>query len=151
MCLTINWYSQPVKVDDTLDYINYSFAIIFLIEACLKIFALGPRNYFFDKGNFFDFLIVFFSIVSSIFSLLFKVDFGASTTFIRALRISRIFQFVSLARQIKILFETFIVTIPSLTNIGGLLLLFLYIYSVLGVFLFADVRLQEYLDIHANF
>jgi Ion transport protein len=43
------------------------------------------------------------------------------------------------------------VTIPALTNIGGLLVLFLYIYSVLGVFVFAEVKLQSYLDIHANF
>lgn len=42
-------------------------------------------------------------------------------------------------------------TIPALTNIGGLLLLFLYIYSVLGVFLFAEVQLQNTLKIHANF
>jgi hypothetical protein len=43
------------------------------------------------------------------------------------------------------------VVIPALTNIGGLLLLFLYIFSVLGVFLFAGVKLQENLDVHANF
>lgn len=74
-----------------LDNINYSFASVFLIEACLKLFALGPKHYFSDKGNAFDFTIVFFSIISSIISLEFRVDFGASTTFIRALRISRIF------------------------------------------------------------
>jgi len=49
------------------------------------------------------------------------------------------------------MFETFLVTIPALTNIGGLLLLFLYIFSVLGVFLFAEVQLQSNLDVHANF
>jgi len=47
--------------------------------------------------------------------------------------------------------ETLYVTIPALTNIGGLLLLFLYIFSVLGVFLFAEVQLQTNLEIHANF
>lgn len=44
-----------------------------------------------------------------------------------------------------------IVVIPALTNIGGLLLLFLYIFSVLGVFIFAGVKLQDNLDVHANF
>jgi hypothetical protein len=129
-----------------LDYVNYAFAVIFFLEALVKLVAHGHRYYFSDKANCFDFVIVIFSIFSSIFSLMFRVDFGASATFIRALRISRVFQFVSLARQIKILFETMVVTFPSLTNIGGLLLLFLYIYSVLGVFIFAEVQLQENLD-----
>jgi hypothetical protein len=35
-------------VDDILDYINYSFAIIFTIESILKLFALGCRAYFRD-------------------------------------------------------------------------------------------------------
>jgi hypothetical protein len=46
--LAITWYSQPVFVDDILDYINYSFAIIFTIESILKLFALGCRAYFRD-------------------------------------------------------------------------------------------------------
>lgn len=96
-------------------------------------------------------MIVIASIISSIFSIKMKVDFGSSATFIRALRTARFFTYISFTRQIKTLFETLVVTLPALTNIGGLLLLFLYIYSVLGVFLFADVKLQSDLDIHANF
>ena len=38
------------------------------------------------------------------------------------------------------MFNTFIVTLPALANVGGLLLLLLYLYSVLGVYLFADVK-----------
>lgn len=40
--LTINWYSQPVSVDDTLDYINYIFATIFAFDCIFKIVGLGP-------------------------------------------------------------------------------------------------------------
>lgn len=69
------------------------------------------------------------------------------------MRISRIFKFdfIKKKKAVKVIFETVLVTIPALTNIGGLLLLFLYIFSVLGVFLFADVQLQDSLDEHANF
>jgi hypothetical protein len=80
-----------------------------------------------------------------------ELDFGASTTFIRALRMSRIFKFVQKSKQIKVIFETLVVTIPAITNIGALLLLLLYMFSVLGVFLFAEVQLQDNLDDHANF
>jgi hypothetical protein len=124
-----------------LDYINYGFAVIFALEAILKIISFGFKAYVRDRGNIFDFLIVILTIVTSIISITMELDFGASTTFIRALRMSRIFKFIQKSKQIKVIFETLIVTIPAITNIGGLLLLLLYMFSVLGVFLFADVQL----------
>jgi hypothetical protein len=124
-----------------LDYINYGFAVIFALEAILKIISFGFKAYVRDRGNIFDFLIVILTIVTSIISITMELDFGASTTFIRALRMSRIFKFIQKSKQIKVIFETLIVTIPAITNIGGLLLLLLYIFSILGVFLFADVQL----------
>jgi hypothetical protein len=124
-----------------LDYINYGFAVIFALEAILKIISFGFKAYVRDRGNIFDFLIVILTIVTSIISITMELDFGASTTFIRALRMSRIFKFIQKSKQIKVIFETLIVTIPAITNIGGLLLLLLYMFSILGVFLFADVQL----------
>ena len=125
--------------------------MIFAFEAILKLISFGFKAYFRESGNIFDFVIVILTIVSSVISITMKLDFGASTTFIRALRMSRIFKFVQKSKQIKVIFETLIVTIPAITNIGGLLLLLLYMFSVLGVFLFAEVQLQDYLDHHANF
>jgi len=151
--LAINWYSQPKEVDEFLSYLNYFFASIFTLEAILKLIAFGFIGYFRDTGNIFDFVIVLTTIASTILSFVLSFDFGASTTFIRAMRISRIFKFdfIKKRKAVKVIIETVIVTIPALTNIGGLLLLFLYIFSVLGVFLFADVQLQNDLDEHANF
>jgi len=77
-----------------LDYINYSFALIFTLESILKLFALGCRAYFRDSGNAFDFAIVVTSIISTSVSLLIHADFGASTTFIRAMRMSRVFKYI---------------------------------------------------------
>lgn len=149
--LAINWYDQTKYVDDLLDYINYGFAIIFAVEAILKLIAFGARTYFRDSGNIFDSIIVITSIISSVISLTFDVDFGSSTTFIRALRISRVLKFISKAKSIRVIIDTFTYTLPALTNIGGLLVLFLYIFAILGVFLFAEVKLQQNLEFHANF
>jgi hypothetical protein len=38
-----------------------------------------------------------------------------------------------------------------MVNIGSLLLLIIFIYAILGVYLFADVKLNGELDQHANF
>lgn len=39
------------------------FFVIFVAEAVLKIIALGPRKYFSDNWNIFDFIIVLFAIL----------------------------------------------------------------------------------------
>ena len=92
--LAINWYDQSKYVDDILDYINYGFAVFFTFEAIFKLIAFGARTYFRDSGNIFDLVIVVTSIISSVISLTMQLDFGASTTFIRALRISRVLKFI---------------------------------------------------------
>ena len=47
--------------------------------------------------------------------------------------------------------NTFIVTLPSLGSIGGLLALLIFIYAVLGVQLFALVKITEPLNDIMNF
>lgn len=42
-------------------------------------------------------------------------------------------------------------TLPALVNVGGLLLLLMYLYSVLGVFLFANVKKNDALNEVLNF
>ena len=76
---------------------------------------------------------------------------GASTTLIRSFRIGRVLRLISKASFLKKIFLTFIVTMPSLANVGFLLVLLLYIFSILGMFLFSEVKLQNNLDRHANF
>ncbi len=46
---------------------------------------------------------------------------------------------------------TFFVTLPAMVNIGGLLFLIILIYAVLGMYLFANVKLNGGLTENANF
>lgn len=47
--------------------------------------------------------------------------------------------------------EALIVSLPSLINVGTLLLLVFFIYSVLGVFLFKSVTKGDVIDEYNNF
>ena len=62
-------------------------------------------------------------------------------TIIRTFRILRILKVIQKLKELKIILETFIRTIPALFNVGALWLLFLFIFAVLGVNLFASVKL----------
>ena len=55
------------------------------------------------------------------------------------------------AKVLRMIIDTFIITIPSFINMGGLLFLILFIYAVLGVQLFAPIKLNGLIDRRANF
>lgn len=88
----------------------------------------------------FDFLIV----ISAWFGIVVKythgLDVGPVTTIIRSFRIARILKIIKRYSHLRKIFNTFVVAVPALVNVGGLLFLFLYLYAVLGVFLFSAVK-----------
>eukprot|EP00347_Sterkiella_histriomuscorum_P013361 403365010 len=150
LILTLKWYQQPASLDYATDIINYIFTAIFAMEAVIKITALG-RSYFRDGWNIFDFVIVMGSFLSVFLTAFTSLSLGGATTIIRAFRISRVFRLVKKAQSLRLVFNTFLVTLPALANVGGLLLLLLYLYSVLGVFLFADVKRNGVMNDVINF
>jgi len=113
--------------------------MIFTFEAIIKIFALD-KNYFKDNWNIFDFIVVILSILSVIITSLSSLKVGAATTIVRSFRIARIFRLVKKAKSLRVVFNSFIYTLPALANVGGLLLLLLYLYSIIGVILFGTVK-----------
>lgn len=42
---------------------TYAFVLFYLLEACLKMFGLGPRRYFSSGWNLFDFSVTAVSLV----------------------------------------------------------------------------------------
>jgi hypothetical protein len=49
------------------------------------------------------------------------------------------------------IFNTFVITLHSLVNIGGLLVLIIYMYSVLGMYLFGGVKRNGIINDYINF
>ena len=83
--------------------------------------------------------------------VLFQIDIGSATTIIRSFRIARVLKLIKTAKNLQQIFQTFILAIPELANVGALLILFLFLFAVLGVSLFAEVKNQETMNRHANF
>ena len=70
---------------------------------------------------------------------------------IRILRITRLLKLVKSLHGLQQLIETLIFSLPSLLNVGALLLLIFFIYAILGVFLFKDIYNGEIIDSYINF
>ena len=65
---------------------------------------------------------------------------STTTSVVRSLRIGRMFKLFRNLKKLQIIFSTFLNTLSSLLNVGGLLILIMYIYAVIGISLFADVK-----------
>ena len=109
------------------------------------------RRFFKDGWNNFDLMIQIITLISIILSITTSYQLGTQTTIIRSFRIGRIFKLFRRNKSLKAIFQTFLVTLPAICNVGSLLLLIMFIYAILGIFLFADVKLNGELNENSNF
>jgi hypothetical protein len=145
LVLMLSWYDQNSKFQSALEYMNYGFAAIFTVEFIIKYTGFGNR-YFRDTWNIFDTVIVALTLLSIILEWSNALDLGAQTTIIRSFRIARVFYMFKRNRALKSTFMTFLVTIPSMMNIGSMVALLILMYSVMGVYLFSEVKVNGVLD-----
>lgn len=84
-------------------------------------------------------------------SILTDSNFSTTASLVRAFRIMRIFRLIRASKNLKVLIDTIAYIIPSLANLGALILLLLFIYALLGMNLFSQVMYQDELGPNANF
>lgn len=115
----------------------------------MKITALYPRYYFADSWNTFDCIIVFLSIFGLILQAQ-NLEF-INPTVLRVLRIGRLFRIVKTQKGLRRLFYTMITSLPSLVDVGALLMLIFFVYGVAGMDLFSGLQYGDHINKHANF
>jgi hypothetical protein len=133
-----------------LNSLNLVFSLVFIFEAGVKIYATR-WNYFGDEWNRFDFFSVVLTVVSLLLELTKTASLGGVLGTIRLLRIARLFRLVRFLRGLNQVFTAFFVSLPKLMNVLTLLVLLLFLFSVLGMHLFAKTMFFGQLDEHANF
>ena len=148
--LATSWYGMDESIIKVLEVLNQIFTAIYSVEMFIKLIALG-KAYFHDGWNVFDFMIVLSAWAGIVLFRVFNVNIGSVTTVIRSFRIARVLKLIKTAKNLQQIFQTFILAIPELMNVGALLVLFLFLFSVLGVNLFAEVKIQDNMDRNANF
>ena len=138
-------YQQSDTWTVALEGVSIGCSAVFIFEATVKLLAMGPRLYFAERWNQFD----FFCVVMSIIGFAFGTGGGASV--LRVLRLARLFRLVRRLKGLRMLFNTVIISMPGIINIGGLLFLLCFVYAVLGMHLFGKVKFGETHNEHANF
>nr|XP_036870220.1 sodium channel protein type 10 subunit alpha isoform X1 [Manis javanica] len=159
--ICLNMVTMMVETDEQgeekariLSAINQFFVAVFTGECVMKMFAL--RHYYFTSGwNVFDFIVVALSIGSLVFSAILTSleKFFSPTLFrvIRLARIGRILRLIRGAKGIRTLLFALMMSLPALFNIGLLLFLVMFIYSIFGMASFAYVKWEAGIDDMFNF
>ncbi|XP_018620019.1 sodium channel protein type 4 subunit alpha B isoform X2 [Scleropages formosus] len=157
--ICLNMITMMVETDDQspeqeeiLFYINLIFIFIFTAECVLKLFAL--RQYYFSVGwNIFDFVVVILSIAGILLADLIEKYFVSPTLFrvIRLARIGRILRLIRGAKGIRTLLFALMMSLPALFNIGLLLFLIMFIFSIFGMSNFGYVKKEAGIDDMFNF
>ncbi|XP_011491046.1 sodium channel protein type 4 subunit alpha B isoform X1 [Oryzias latipes] len=157
--ICLNMVTMMVETDDqTLEkeiilyWVNLVFIVIFTTECSLKIIAL--RQHYFAVGwNIFDFVVVILSIVGLLLADIIEKYFVSPTLFrvIRLARIGRILRLIRGAKGIRTLLFALMMSLPALFNIGLLLFLVMFIFSIFGMSNFAYVKKEVMIDDIFNF
>ncbi|XP_061613084.1 sodium channel protein type 4 subunit alpha A [Phyllopteryx taeniolatus] len=144
--------NQSPEKEEFLFKVNLAFIAVFTSECVLKLFAL--RQYFFTNGwNIFDFIVVIVSIAGTMLSDLIEKYFVSPTLFrvIRLARIGRILRLIKGAKGIRTLLFALMMSLPALFNIGLLLFLIMFIFSIFAMSNFAYVKKEAGIDDIFNF
>uniref|UniRef100_A0A3B3XZ33 Sodium channel protein n=1 Tax=Poecilia mexicana TaxID=48701 RepID=A0A3B3XZ33_9TELE len=143
---------QSPEKENILYWVNLVFIVIFSTECCLKMIAL--RKHYFSVGwNIFDFVVVILSIVGLLLADIIEKYFVSPTLFrvIRLARIGRILRLIRGAKGIRTLLFALMMSLPALFNIGLLLFLIMFIFSIFGMSNFAYVKKESMIDDIFNF
>lgn len=152
----MNYNESPYTYTVVLDIINIVFVGIFTIEATLKLIAYG-FNYFKSKWNIFDFVVVIAGLIditldSQSSSPLRLLRTGPQIVRVfRIFRVSRLFRIFKFLKTLQNLMLIINHTLPAILTVMCMLLMFIFIYSVIGVLLFSDLSTGEVIDEYNNF
>ncbi|XP_036367714.1 voltage-dependent calcium channel type A subunit alpha-1 isoform X2 [Octopus sinensis] len=134
-------------------YINIAFTILFTIECVLKLLGFGLKNYFRDRWNLFDFIIVIGSIIDVVTTNVLSSASSFRTGSFRLFRAARLIKLLRQGYTIRLLLWTFLQSFKALPYVCLLIAMLFFIYAIIGMQVFGNIRLDSKTSInrHNNF
>ena len=148
-----NYYNYA----EILNIFQLCFNGILIIEAFLKIFALGYFPYIYSSWNKFEFFIMFTAAADFLIQAYFYIPlryFKMGNQLVKGLRILRVLRLVKLIKQkkgVERLIRTLIVSLPMVFNIFFLLLVVYFIFGMIGCHYFGDISEGNIINRYINF
>ena len=137
--LAMPYLGNSVEYTNVIQKLGYVFAVIYNIEAVIKIGGLR-RRYFEDNWNRMDLFIVVTNDFGILLENVVKLPITDLVVVGRVLRVSRIFKLVrGNAKGLQMLLNAINTLFFNLINIMGLLWLVIFIFAICGMNMFHGV------------
>ncbi|XP_067636401.1 voltage-dependent T-type calcium channel subunit alpha-1G isoform X1 [Eurosta solidaginis] len=144
--MAMEYYGMKDALTYTLKVFNYFFTAVFILEANMKVLALGWPLYLKDRWNQLDVGIVLLSVIGIVLEEWEEKKFSINPTIIRVmrvLRIARVLKLLKMAKGMRALLDTVMQALPQVGNLGLLFFLLFFIFAALGVELFGRLECSE--------
>ncbi|XP_011633277.1 voltage-dependent T-type calcium channel subunit alpha-1G-like isoform X3 [Pogonomyrmex barbatus] len=136
LSMGIEYHNQPEQLTVAVEISNIVFSAIFAVEMLLKVIAEGPFGYISNGFNVFDGIVVILSVVELCQAVVEERGGSSGLSVLRTFRLLRILKLVrflpNLRRQLFVMLRT----MDNVAVFFSLLVLFIFIFSILGMNLF---------------
>nr|XP_015838484.1 PREDICTED: voltage-dependent T-type calcium channel subunit alpha-1G isoform X2 [Tribolium castaneum] len=144
LSMGIEYHNQPDYLTHLVETSNVIFSAIFAVEMLLKIIADGLFGYISNGFNVFDGIIVVLSGIELFQKFLGQSHTDSGLSVLRTFRLLRILKLVrfmpNLRRQLFVMLRT----MDNVAVFFSLLILFIFIFSILGMNLFGCKFCEKY-------
>jgi len=141
---------QGTSLESSLEDVNLVLTFVFMAEMIITIPAVGPKAYFTDAPSVFDCIIVITSIIELVAGMGVTEEQkengeggGGGLSAFRTFRLFRVFKMAKEWKSLQVLLKTMLKTILEIGNFAVLLLLFMFIYALIGMQFFSN-RMRFY-------
>uniref|UniRef100_A0A4W3K8L2 Sodium channel protein n=1 Tax=Callorhinchus milii TaxID=7868 RepID=A0A4W3K8L2_CALMI len=129
-------YSRTnVKIQLALQNLDYFYTVFFNMEMVFKVLGLGLTNYFTNVWTLLDFFLV---VVSTCFFIL-AIQAFKSLRSLRTLRALRPLRAISRWEGMRLVVNALVASIPSISNVMLVCLVFWLIFGIVGVQIFGGM------------
>ena len=125
------------NIGDWIDAAFWALLAIFIAEAVLKMTASEPRvaGYFRDGWNVFDFLVIVAALIPGV---------GPMAMIARLARLLRVLRLISTIKELRLIVAALVRSIPSVGHVLMLMSIIVYVYAIIGYYLFHEQDPQNW-------
>jgi len=143
--LALDMHPMPDGLEPVLNITNYIFTVIFLLEMIFKLIGLGINVYVRDGFNLFDAFVVLVSLIE-ILTVVAGGGQNSGLSVFRTFRLFRVFKLIRSWNSLRTLMITIINSLAKVSTAAVLLLIVMFIFTLLGMQLFAGLFTEENFD-----
>lgn len=146
-------FPMEVWIHEWADLLNLLFLLIFSFEMTVKVFSFGLRGYLSQRWDQFDGLIVIVSWLLLLVDANSSEARGHSSTarIARSLRALRGLRLLRPEGPLAVVISTLQVAFRGVLNVSSVFLFNIFVFALIGVFLFGDLPFGVYYNTHNNF